>query len=145
MSDTNKQNGATEVLIGSHKWEKQKLAKYIKLNDHSAEGIHGDNLREAPNEEKKVVELKAGSLMLAKGTLIHRGGANNSSKPRLIVTPQYCFGWVRQIENMIASVSKENAIKLDEEVRRLMGYSIHPPFIGYVDGVHPKKLLEDKI
>ena len=46
---------------------------------------------------------------------------------------------------MIASVSKENAIKLDEEVRRLMGYSIHPPFIGYVDGVHPKKLLEDKI
>ena len=145
LSDTNEQNGATEVLIGSHKWEKQKLAKYIKLNDHSAEGILGNNLREATKEEKKVVELKAGSLMLAKGTLIHRGGANNSSKPRLIVTPQYCFGWVRQIENMIASVSKENAIKLDEEVRRLMGYSIHPPFIGYVDGVHPKKLLEDKI
>ena len=43
---------------------------------------------------------------------------------------------------MIASVSKENALKLSEEVRRLMGYSIHPPFIGYVDGVHPSKLLE---
>ena len=51
LSDTNEQNGATEVLIGSHKWEKQKLA-YIKLNDHSAEG-RGDNLREAPNEEKE--------------------------------------------------------------------------------------------
>ena len=92
--------------------------------------------------EKKVIEMKAGSLMLAKGTLIHRGGANNSTNPRLVVTPQYCFGWVRQIENMIASVSKENALKLSEEVRRLMGYSIHPPFIGYVDGVHPSKLLE---
>ena len=35
-------------------------------------------------KRKKVVELKAGSLMLAKGTLIHRGGANTYSKPRLI-------------------------------------------------------------
>ena len=87
--------------------------------------------------------MKAGSLMLAKGTLVHRGGANNTTNPRLVVTPQYCFGWVRQIENMIASVSKESALKLSKEVRRLMGYSIHPPFIGYVDGVHPNKLLEN--
>ena len=81
--------------------------------------------------------------MLTKGTLIHRGGANNSDKPRLIVTPQYCFGWMRQIENMVASVPREKAKKLSEEVRSLMGYSIHPPFIGYADGVHPRKLLED--
>ena len=142
LSDTNKENGATEVLPGSHKWEKEKLARYIKLDDYHAEGFLGHNLAEAPDSEKKVIEMKAGSLMLAKGTLVHRGGANNSANPRLVVTPQYCFGWVRQIENMIASVSKENALKLSEEVRRLMGYSIHPPFIGYVDGVHPSKLLE---
>jgi ectoine hydroxylase-related dioxygenase (phytanoyl-CoA dioxygenase family) len=141
LTDTNEENGATEVLPGSHKWEKDKLSKYIKLNNF--EDIIGDNLRDAPADAKKVIELKAGSLMLTKGTLIHRGGANNSDKPRLIVAPQYCFGWVRQIENMIASVSKANAMKLSEEVRCLMGYSIHPPFIGYVDGVHPKKLLDD--
>ena len=141
LTDTTKENGATEILPGSHKWEKDKLSKYIKLNNF--EDIIGDNLRDAPEDEKKVIELKAGSLMLTKGTLIHRGGANNSDKPRLIVTPQYCFGWMRQIENMVASVPREKAKKLSEEVRSLMGYSIHPPFIGYVDGVHPRKLLED--
>jgi ectoine hydroxylase-related dioxygenase (phytanoyl-CoA dioxygenase family) len=143
LTDTNKDNGATEVLPGSHKWEKEKLARYIKLDDYQAEGFLGHNLAEAPESEKRVIEMKAGSLMLAKGTLIHRGGANNSTNPRLVVTPQYCFGWVRQIENMIASVSKESALNLSKEVRRLMGYSIHPPFIGYVDGVHPNKLLEN--
>ena len=67
--------------------------------------------------------------MLTKGTLTHRGGANNSGKPRFIVTPQYCFGWARQIENMVASVPKNRATKLIEEVRCLMGYSIHPPLL----------------
>ena len=65
--------------------------------------------------------------MLTKGTLIHRGGANNSTNTRLVVTPQYCCGWMRQIENMVASVSKENALKLTENVSLI--YSIHPPFI----------------
>ena len=141
LTDTNKENGATELLPGSHKWDKSKLAKYIKLDDYQSEGFLGHNLSEAPENEKEVIELSAGSLLLTKGTLIHRGGANNSDAPRLVVTPQYCFGWMRQIENMVASVSKESANKLSNEVLELIGYSIHPPFIGYVDGIHPKKLL----
>ena len=56
----------------SHKWEKEKLARYIKLDDYQAEGFFGHNLAEAPESEKKSIELKAGSLMLT-GTLIHRG------------------------------------------------------------------------
>lgn len=141
LTDTNKENGATELLPGSHKWDKSKLSKYIKLDDYQSEGFLGHNLSEAPENEKKIIELSAGSLLLTKGTLIHRGGANNSDAPRLVVTPQYCFGWMRQIENMVASVSKESANKLSNEVLELIGYSIHPPFIGYVDGIHPKKLL----
>ena len=141
LTDTNKENGATELLPGSHKWDKSKLAKYIKLDDYQSEGFLGHNLSEAPENEKEVIELSAGSLLLTKGTLIHRGGANNSDASRLVVTPQYCFGWMRQIENMVASVSKESANKLSNEVLELIGYSIHPPFIGYVDGIHPKKLL----
>ena len=141
LTDTNKENGATELLPGSHKWDKTKLANYIKLDDYQSEGFLGHNLSEAPENEKKIIELSAGSLLLTKGTLIHRGGANNSDAPRLVVTPQYCFGWMRQIENMVASVSKESANKLSNEVLELIGYSIHPPFIGYVDGIHPKKLL----
>ena len=58
-----------------------------------------------------------------------------------IVTPQYCVGWVRQLENMSLAVPAELAEKLPERARELIGYSIHPPFMGHVDGVHPKRLL----
>jgi hypothetical protein len=31
---------------------------------------------------------------------------------------------------------------LPERVQELLGYSIMPPFIGYVDGQHPRRMLE---
>ncbi|HCQ82026.1 MAG TPA: phytanoyl-CoA dioxygenase, partial [Rhodobiaceae bacterium] len=30
---------------------------------------------------------------------------------------------------------------LPQRARELIGFSIHPPFMGYVDGVHPEKAL----
>ena len=35
----------------------------------------------------------------------------------------------------------DSATLLLERVRELLGYSIHPPFMGYSDGVHPRRLL----
>ena len=134
-------NGATEIIPKSHLWPRKKLQKYLK-SDSIKEIINENFNPSSGQEEKKVIELNAGSLMLTKSTLIHRGGANNSDKPRLIITPQYCFGWCRQLENMIAVIPKEKVIKYSEEVRSLIGYSIHPPFMGYTDGVHPEKLLK---
>jgi hypothetical protein len=78
--------------------------------------------------------MPSGSLAITKRTLWHRGGANRSDRSRLIVTPQYCVGWVRQLENMCLAVPPEIAVKLPERVRDLIGYSIHPPFMGHVDG-----------
>ena len=85
--------------------------------------------------------MPSGSLAITKGTLWHRGGANRSDRPRLIVTPQYCVGWVRQLENMALAVPADVASQLPERARELIGYSIHPPFMGYVDGIHPRRLL----
>jgi hypothetical protein len=56
-------------------------------------------------------------------TSLPAGGANRSDHPRLIVTPQYCVGWVRQLENMCLAVPPEIADKLPERVRELIGYS----------------------
>jgi hypothetical protein len=39
-------------------------------------------------------------------------------------------------------VSRERASRSSEHVQRMLGYSIHPPFMGFVDGMHPKRLLE---
>lgn len=86
--------------------------------------------------------MPAGSLMLAKGTLWHRGGANVSTAPRLIITPQYCPGWTRQLENMAIAVPPDIAKTLPKRARELIGYSIHGPFMGYVDGRHPDRALD---
>jgi hypothetical protein len=31
--------------------------------------------------------------------------------------------------------------KLPEQLQELLGYNIYPPFLGYVDGVHPRRVL----
>ena len=31
--------------------------------------------------------------------------------------------------------------QLPERLQELLGYNIYPPFLGYVDGVHPRKVL----
>ena len=33
---------------------------------------------------------------------------------------------------------------VSDDLRRMLGYSIHPPFVGAVDGLHPLRLLEDR-
>ena len=40
------------------------------------------------------------------------------------------------------SVRPEMAASYPERVRELLGYSIHPPFMGHVDGRHPAKQLD---
>jgi len=137
---TTDDNGATEILPGSHLWPDDLIEGAVAELDFSRikarEGDPG-----ARDDTLKVV-MPAGSLMLAKGTLWHRGGANRSDEPRLLITPQYCPGWTRQLENMTLAVPPEIARKLPERVQELLGYSIHAPFMGYVDGRHPKRLLE---
>jgi hypothetical protein len=39
-------------------------------------------------------------------------------------------------------MTRDTVRAVSEDIRRMLGYSIHPPFIGQVDGMHPKRLLE---
>lgn len=114
-------NGGTVVLPGSHKW---------------------DDRRPADSDTIGVVQMSAGSCVFFVGTLWHGGGANRSDAARLAVTAQYCEPWLRPQEAFTLSTSRETARLVSEDVRRMLGYSIHPPFIGLVDGMHPKRLLE---
>jgi ectoine hydroxylase-related dioxygenase (phytanoyl-CoA dioxygenase family) len=141
IDDTTELNGSTEVIPGSHLWDEHRVegaAKPAHFTNKAAPDADSDS-GHRPDAVK--LTMPSGSLAIAKGTLWHRGGANLSDRPRLIVTPQYCAGWVRQLENMSLAVPAELAEKLPERARELIGYSIHPPFMGYVDGVHPKRLL----
>ncbi|PWV71561.1 phytanoyl-CoA dioxygenase family protein [Nocardia neocaledoniensis] len=120
IDDFTAENGATDIIPGSHRLG------------------HG-----TPAESERVpVVMSAGSCVFFPGTLWHGGGANRSTAPRLAVTAQYCEPWLRPQEAFTLSTTRDTVRAVSEDIRRMLGYSIHPPFIGQVDGMHPKRLLE---
>ena len=123
VDDFTAENGATEVIPGSHRWDDAQLPGQ-------------DDPRLQP------VVMPAGSAVIFHGTLWHRGGANRSDAPRCAISPQYCQPWARQQENMMLAVAAR-AARYSERIRAMLGYSIHPPFMGFVDGGHPSRLIED--
>lgn len=124
FDDFTENNGATEVIPGSHRWAEQ---------------------RQPQEAEAIKVLMPAGSVLVFDGALVHRGGANTSKADRLAITPQYCNAGLRQIENMVLAVPPDTARRYSARIQSMLGYSvIEPGFMGYVDGVHPRKLIDDK-
>ena len=144
IDDTTETNGSTEVIPGSHLWDERRIDGAATPADFDARSALDQDHDPGHRADAVKLAMPSGSLAIAKGTLWHRGGSNRSDSPRLIITPQYCAGWVRQLENMCLAVPPDIAEHLPERARELIGYSIHPPFMGYVDGVHPKRLLRTK-
>jgi len=134
LDDFTAENGGTEVIPGSH-----------RFSDDEVGATYGENERAAldPALESQLVpvEMPAGSLVLFAGTLLHRGGANRSSGPRRAFSHQYCEPWARQQENFMLSVPRERTRAMSPRLRQLIGYSIHPPFMGQLAGRHPEKSL----
>src|SRR5437667_519998 len=86
--------------------------------------------------------MTAGSVLFYIGNLWHGGGANRTDTPRLGVVLEYVVSWLRQQENHILAVPRQVVRTLPPRLQELLGYNIHPPFVGYVDGRHPRRLLE---
>lgn len=122
FDDFTEDNGATEIIPGSHLWPEDR------------QGVAADAV---------TVVMPAGSVVVFAGNLVHRGGANRSQTTRLAITPQYCAPVLRQLENMPLAVPPERAARYSARVQQLLGYSINDPsFMGYVDGMHPKRLID---
>ena len=142
IDKTTKTNGATEIIPGSHQWTKpirEANSLLGNLDGAKEKDVHFDP---QPRADSLKAAMPAGSLMLLKGTLWHRGGANQSDHTRMIITPQYCPGWARQLENIFLTTPKEIVMRLPKRTRELIGYSIHGNFLGYADGIHPEKFLQ---
>ena len=139
IDDFTDSNGATEIIPGSHKWGSDAP---IGVNFYDA-FVNGKTVPVEDHPDLEKVVMPAGSLMLTPGTLWHRGGANNSQGSRLAITPQYCVAWGRQMESMLLSVPPHIVAKYPERVQQLLGYSIHPPFMGHSNGMHPARLLKE--
>ncbi|WP_062982974.1 phytanoyl-CoA dioxygenase family protein [Nocardia anaemiae] len=115
------ENGATMLIPGSHRWPEGRTPQQ---DDVRVPGV-----------------MPAGSCVFFLGTLWHGGGANRSANSRLAATAQYCEPWLRTQEAFTLSTSRDTVRAVSPEIRHMLGYSIHPPFIGMVDGMHPDRLL----
>jgi ectoine hydroxylase-related dioxygenase (phytanoyl-CoA dioxygenase family) len=121
FDDFTSENGATRFVPGSHRWEPSRR----------------------PTDDDAVVqaEMPAGSVAFYTGSIFHGGGANRTERSRLGVILEYAAGWLRPQENHVVGVPPEVVAGLPERLQELLGYGIYPPFVGYVDGVHPRRFL----
>lgn len=135
VDDFTPDNGGTEIIPGSHLWSGEDIeGAYLTYGDESQ--------RSKFNSLLVPVEMPAGSCVVFSGTLLHRGGANRSPSRRRAFSHQYCEPWARPQENFMLSVPRERAARMSPRLQSLLGYSIHPPFIGQVAARHPLKVLE---
>ena len=142
-----KENGATQIIPGSHRWSDADVESFLYSIDFETRDPEQRIPRpdRAPDELRKQLQdavMPAGSVIVFLGTLIHRGGANRSQRPRLALSNQYCEPWARPQENYFLSVPADRTRRMPPRVQELLGYSIHPPFMGHANGVHPKTFLE---
>jgi len=122
-SDFTKENGATLVVPGSHKWEPDRQPK---------------------EHEILSAEMPAGSVLIYAASLLHGGGSNITDTPRTGIAISYCLGWLRQSENQYLTYPPEIAKNFSEELQRLIGYDVHRPNLGWVHGHNPLSLLRDE-
>lgn len=110
VTDFTKENGATQVVPGSNKW---------------------DPKRQAEPDEIRYAEMKAGSVLVYSGSVIHSGGANTSDGDRMGLNITYTLGWLRQEENQYLSCPPHIAKTLDPELQALIGYTMGSYALGY--------------
>ena len=130
-------NGATNVIPGSQVWSETQREHLYSFTEGSG-GAEAD----ARLETKAIsVVMPAGACMVFSGTLVHRGGRNLGDAPRCAFSNQYCQPWARPQENFILGVPQQVARQMPPRLQELLGYSIHPPFIGQLTASHPVKAL----
>ena len=114
-------NGATRIVPGSHR---------------------GALAAAGPDTPTVAAEMPAGSAMMYVGSVWHGGGANRTDRARLGVAIEYIAGWLRPQETQLLAVPPDTARTLPPRLQELLGYDVYPPFVGYVDGRHPRRTLD---
>ena len=124
-TDFTKENGATQIVPGSHKWDKDRMPV---------------------EDEIAYAEMTAGSVLLYTGTVLHGGGENiTSNEARTGVFLHYALNWLRQEENQYLSCPPDIAKDLSPEIRSLIGYSKGGYVLGFYSDPHDKNAVYESV
>jgi len=134
--DFTRENGATRVVPGSHRWPDRQM-------------VPAEQMMQAPPSPEQIAyaEMPAGSAVVYTGGTIHAGGANSTDVPRRGAHMSYCLGWLRTEENNYLSTPPEVAATLPRHAQQLLGYAVHDSiprgggYLGMVRMQDPVDLL----
>ena len=133
--DFTRENGATRIVPGSHRWPDRELPA-------------AEQMSQPPDPEQVAyAEMAAGSAVIYLGGTIHAGGSNVTDIPRRGAHLSYCLGWLRTEENNYLSSPPEYAATLPRTAQELLGYAIHDSigrgsgYLGMVRMQDPVELL----
>jgi len=134
--DFTRDNGATRVVPGSHRWPDRSLLPAEQFG------------QPAPTPEQiAYAEMPAGSAVVYTGGTIHAGGSNTTDIPRRGAHLSYCLGWLRTEENNYLAIPPAIAAKLPRQAQELLGYAVHDSiprgggYLGMVRMQDPVELL----
>src|SRR4051794_8309789 len=134
--DFTRENGATRVVPGSHRWPDRQLSAIEQL------------LGDPPKPEQiAYAEMPAGSAVVYLGGTIHAGGANSTDIARRGAHLSYCLGWLRTEENNYLSIPPSVAAQLPRQAQEVLGYAVHDSiprgggYLGMVRMQDPVELL----
>jgi ectoine hydroxylase-related dioxygenase (phytanoyl-CoA dioxygenase family) len=108
LDDFTEENGATRVVLGSHRNPMMASYREDSLKENLAQAV-----------------MPKGSVLYYLGSTLHGGGANQSDAPRAGLINTYSLGWLRQEENQILNVPRELADGFPKPLQKLMGYGTH--------------------
>ncbi len=123
LEDWSAENGATRIVPHSQTWPRTRLAEPHEIATASA---------------------KRGAAILWLGSIVHGGGANKTERIRRGLAYSYSLGWLAQSERLLLSTPPEVARQLPERVRRLIGYQLHKPNLGWVEEKDPIEWLHGR-
>lgn len=113
LTDFTAENGATRVVPGSQ-------------DMREIEDISDDKITQAV--------MPKGSILFYLGRSVHAGGKNNTNVPRTGLITTYSLGWLRQEENHYLTIPRDVADSYPDQIKRLMGYQSHGPYLGVYPG-----------
>lgn len=136
LVDFTRDNGATRIVPGSHRWPDRALLPAEQM------------AQPGPSPEQiAYAEMPAGAAVIYTGGAIHGGGANVTDVPRRGVHLSYCLGWLRTEENNYLAVPPAKAATLPRQAQELLGYAVYDAiprgggYLGMVRLQDPVELL----
>ncbi|PLB50747.1 PhyH-domain-containing protein [Aspergillus steynii IBT 23096] len=114
--DTTFENGATQVIVGSHKLPEARIC--------------------GPSDRSlcSTCEMSKGDAVFILGSIWHGAGENKTNPPerRIIYSCHMGRGSMRTDENQYLGIDEEVVRSYEPEVQALLGWSVSQPYCGHV-------------